>query len=224
MGSLRGWIGEQETKFELWLTLSSKTYRRVHNVIIPSKNGTTQIDHILISRYGLFIIETKNKKGWIYGSEDQATWTQTLYKKKFKFQNPLRQTFRQKLILSEFLEINKSLIYPLIYFVGDSTFKTNMPTNVINSWPRRYIKSFRTPIIPEMDVVRILDTLKRHKLSSKLKNRDHIRSLKERHSSKTICPKCGSRLVVKTAKRGAQAGSKFLGCADYPRCKFTRNL
>jgi hypothetical protein len=73
----RGWIGEKKTTFYLWLSLNGKVYRRFHDVIIPAKNGTTQIDHLLVSPYGLFIIETKNRKGWIFGSERQQKWTQS---------------------------------------------------------------------------------------------------------------------------------------------------
>lgn len=43
-----------------------KTYHRFHNLIIPSRNGTTQIDHVVISPYGVFIIETKNMGGKYY--------------------------------------------------------------------------------------------------------------------------------------------------------------
>tara|TARA_B100000315_G_scaffold164806_1_gene153455 strand:- start:1671 stop:2195 length:525 start_codon:yes stop_codon:yes gene_type:complete len=64
----KGWFGEQKTEFNLWLSLDKELYRRFHNVIIPSNNGTTQVDHILVSPFGLFIVETKNRTGWIYGS------------------------------------------------------------------------------------------------------------------------------------------------------------
>ena len=91
----KGWFGEKKTTFNMWLSLDAKIYRRYHDVIIPTANGTTQIDHLLVSPYGLFIVETKNFKGWIFGSENQAKWTKSIYGKKYSFQNPLRQTFRQ---------------------------------------------------------------------------------------------------------------------------------
>ena len=55
----KGWIGEQKTEFNLRFSLDKKLYRRFHDVIIPSSNGTTQVDHILVSPFGLFIVETK---------------------------------------------------------------------------------------------------------------------------------------------------------------------
>lgn len=223
MRTLRGWFGEKKTTFYMWLSLDGNVYRRFHDVIIPASNGTTQIDHLLVSPYGLFIVETKNIKGWIFGSESQAKWTQSLYGKNYSFQNPIRQTFRQKKILSEYLGLDESAIHTVIYFVGDCKFKTHLPANVINSGIGRYIKQFINRILSPEEIHRIVRTLEQHVSESSLTTRDHVRSLRERHSSTTICPKCGSNLVERTAKKGPNAGSKFLGCENYPRCRFTRN-
>ena len=207
----------------MWLSLDAKTYRRFHNVIVPGKSGTTQIDHLLVSVYGLFIVETKNKTGWIFGSENQAKWTQTLYKKKYSFQNPLRQTFRQKKVLSEYLKIDESIIHTVVYFVGDCTFKTPMPANVMKSGLRRHIRQYRKLILSPEEASRIFLMLERHVAESSITRRDHVRSLRARHSSNTVCPRCGSKLVIRTARKGPNAGSKFLGCANYPKCRFTKN-
>lgn len=208
----------------MWLSLAKRIYNRFHNIIIPASNGTTQIDHLLVSPYGIFIVETKNKSGWIFGAENQAKWTQTLYGKKYSFQNPLRQTYRQKKILAEFLPVDESYIHTVIYFVGDCKFKTQLPSNVINSRLGKYIKQFKDRILVPEEIDRIVGKLERHVSESLLTTRDHIRSLRERHSSTTVCPKCGSNLVERTARKGPNAGSKFLGCENYPRCRFTRNV
>ena len=42
--------------------------------------------------------------------------------------------------------------------------------------------------------------------------------------SAPLCPQCGGRLVVRTARQGEFAGQRFLGCATYPGCRYTRNL
>ena len=36
------------------------------------------------------------------------------------------------------------------------------------------------------------------------------------------CPRCGSALVLRTARRGSKRGSRFYGCSSYPQCRFTR--
>ena len=93
---LRGWYGEKQVGFRLRLALNSKVYHRYHDLIIPAKFGTSQLDHLLVSEFGIFIVETKNKQGWIFGSGGQAKWTQVIYGKKYAFQNPLRQAYSQK--------------------------------------------------------------------------------------------------------------------------------
>jgi hypothetical protein len=49
--------------------LDSEIYHSINNVTIPTANGTTLIDHIIVSKYGIFVVETKNIKGWIYDDE-----------------------------------------------------------------------------------------------------------------------------------------------------------
>jgi len=220
----RGWIGEKKTTLYLWLLLNGKVYRRFHDIIIPAKNGTTQIDHLLVSPYGLFIVETKNRKGWIFGSKDQKKWTQSLYGNSYSFQNPVRQTFRQKKIISEFLGIKESTVHTVIYFVGHCAFKTELPDNVLRSRLSRYIKQFKERILPPEEIDRIFRELETFISESSLTTRDHIRSLQKRHNSTTVCPKCGSKLVERTAKQGTNAGTTFIGCENYPSCRFTRDI
>lgn len=52
---------------------------------------TTQIDHIVVSIHGIFVIETKNYKGWIYGNSNNEYWTQNIYGNKYSLYNPLLQ-------------------------------------------------------------------------------------------------------------------------------------
>jgi len=222
MNLFRGWIGEKITAFYLWVSLPKQTYSKFHNIIFPSKSGTTQIDHLIISIYGVFVVETKNKKGWIFGSVNEPNWTQTLYNKKYSFQNPLRQTFRQKKILSDFLNLDESKIHSIIFFVGDCKFKTPLPDNVINSGVCGFIKRFRNEMLTSKEVERIIKAIKNHLSDSSLSTRDHIKSLRKRHASITICPRCGSNLIEKTAKKGPNAGRKLLGCGNYPKCRFTK--
>lgn len=224
MNFLKGWFGEKKTIFNIWLTLDTKVYRRYHDVIIPTRNGTTQIDHLLVSKYGLFIVETKNKKGWIFGSADQPKWTQSIYGNNYSFQNPLRQTFRQKKVLAEYLNASESYIHTVIFFNGDCEFKTQMPKNVINSGLSKYIKQFKNPIIDQRSLNDIINRLDLHETHSELSKKDHLRSVDSRRSSNTICPKFGANLVERMARNGSNAGTKFLGCQNYPKCRFTKNV
>ena len=220
----KGWFGEKKTQFNLWLGLDSNLYQRFHDVIIPSSHGTTQIDHILVSPFGIFVVETKNYKGWIYGSEDQSTWTQVIYKSKHKFQNPLRQTHRHKKVLSKYLGIGESCILPVISFVGDVELKTELPSNVLTSRVSSYIKQFNEEVFSNHEVERITGLLSNVKSEYNISKKEHIQSLEDRYSSDTICPKCGSNLVLREVKQGSRRGSQFLGCSSFPRCRFTKQI
>jgi hypothetical protein len=223
MRQLKGWFGEKKSSFSIWLSLDRSTYQRFHGLIVPTRNGTTQIDHVVVSPFGLFIVETKYRNGWIFGSENQQTWTQSLYGMNYSFQNPLRQAFRQRKSISEFLDVNESFIHTVVHFVGDCEFKSRLPANVLRAGLGRYIKTFSSRVLPVDEIDRVVAKLERLLAESKLTTRDHLRSLQQRHASTTICPKCGSALVERTAKQGPTAGSTFLGCDNYPRCRFTRN-
>lgn len=89
--SVKGFFGEISIRILLKF-LNKDKYLIINDVLIPTNNGTTaQIDHIVVSIYGIFVIETKNYNGWIFGSENSKNWTQVIYKTKNHFYNPIMQ-------------------------------------------------------------------------------------------------------------------------------------
>ncbi len=217
-------MGESAIAAGLWMKLDDSVYRRIHNVIVPTQNGTTQIDHVLVSVFGIFVVETKDRDGWIFGTPDQPKWTQVQHGKKYQFQNPLRQNYRHTKCLSEYLGLDHGLFHSVVIFTGESEFKTPMPENIIDRGLSRYIESFVERMLTEDQVEDIARTLRSLKDSSGLSKSDHLKSLEERHSSTTQCPRCGGSLVSRIAKQGAHAGQSFLGCSNYPRCRYTKGL
>jgi hypothetical protein len=82
LGSIiKGWVGEVQGTLAKKIFLDSQIYIDLNNVTIPTTNGTTQIDHVIVSRYGIFVVETKNMQGWIFGSEKSPQWTQSIFGK-----------------------------------------------------------------------------------------------------------------------------------------------
>lgn len=224
MSGFKGWFGEKATAAGMWMRLDKSVYRRFHDVYVPAPDGTTQIDHLVVSPFGLFVIETKNIDGWIFGSEKDSQWTQNLYGKKYRFQNPLRQNYRHTKCLAEYLDLDLELLHSVVFFIGECTFKTPMPLNVVNSGLSSYIKSFSSPVLADSEIQAIGEAITRLKADRSLNHRNHMQSLRERHSSTTVCPKCGAELVERTARRGAHAGSTFLGCSEYPRCRYVKSV
>lgn len=220
--TVKGWIGEKVTSAGTWAFLDRNTYRRIDDVIVPASDGTTQIDHVIVSVYGIFVIETKNIKGWIFGAPESDKWTQNLFGKKSQFQNPIKQNYRHTRCLSEYLHLDHEPFKPIVFFIGDCTFKTPMPSNVMNSGLIPYIKSFTQPCLTSQQVIDIEASLRSLKQDNPLSLDTHLGSLRERHESTTSCPLCGGQLVQRVAKRGKSAGESFLGCSNYPRCRYTK--
>ncbi|MSP97360.1 MAG: NERD domain-containing protein [Betaproteobacteria bacterium] len=183
--------------------------------------GHRQIDHVIVSRHGVFVVETKNMDGWIFGDEKSPQWTQSIYGKNYKFQNPLHQNYRHTKALSEFLGIGHGKFVSVVMFWGDCEFKTSLPANVMTEGYTSYIKSHTAALFSEQEVHEIAAALKDGMLLKRwATRRQHVASLKERFSISTTCPRCGSPLVLRTAKSGANAGSKFFGCTKYPACRY----
>jgi hypothetical protein len=109
----------------------------------------------------------------------------------------------------------------VVFFVGECSFKTPMPPNVIRSGLSSWIRSRREILLSDEEIQRVCEALRLLRMDRTLTRSAHLKSLRERHDSTTTCPKCGSQLLARTAKRGANAGSKFFGCSSYPRCRFT---
>lgn len=222
---IKGWLGEVQVSIAKKLFLDSKLYTDVNNVTITTTNGTTQIDHIIASPYGIFVVETKNMEGWIFGDEKNSQWTQSLYGKKYKFQNPLHQNYRHIKALSEFLGIGEDKFHSLVMFTSDCTFKTALPANVMNHGYIPYIKSKTNILFSPQEVQNIITTIKTGMLQKTWETtKKHVTDLKERFESTTICPRCSSELILRTVKSGTKAGSSFFGCSKYPSCRYTKSV
>lgn len=184
--TFKGFIGERLVRLAAWRKLDSSIYFGVHNITLYTDEGTTQIDHIFVSKFGIFVVETKNYKGWIFGSEHQENWTQKLYKKSYKFQNPLRQNYKHLRALEAALAIPFNVLKPVIVFVGDSRFKTDMPESVTNiATYTRYIRSFTRPVLDDGEVIRLLGVIQTKRLKPSFKtNRAHVQSLQARLNAK----------------------------------------
>ncbi|MFL5614826.1 MAG: nuclease-related domain-containing protein [Gemmatimonadaceae bacterium] len=106
-------------------------YHLMNHVTLRMKDGTTQIDHILVSRFGVFVIETKSYKGWIFANENQANWTQVLFNYRFKFQNPIFQNRRHVRAVQGLLDfLPPDAIKSVVAFTGKAEFKTGLPRGV----------------------------------------------------------------------------------------------
>ncbi|MFK5882299.1 MAG: NERD domain-containing protein [Sulfurospirillum sp.] len=222
----KGLIGEFLVNLAITLRLDKNEYHLFKNVTISTNDGTTQIDHIIVSIYGIFVIETKNMKGWIFGDKNQKTWTQKIYKHTNKFQNPLHQNYKHVKTLESLLNINQNKIFSIITFVGDSTFKTEMPENVTYTGGFiNFINSKKIKLLSEQEVFEINSLISEKRLAQTFKTHinhmQHVKDIVKEKENKKLCPKCGNFLVKRISKRGQTKGSEFYGCSSYPKCRYT---
>jgi len=226
----KGFVGEAMVNLAALLFLDKNDYHLIKNVTIPTEDSTTQIDHIIVSRFGVFVVETKNMKGWIFGNERQKTWTQQIYRSKHKFQNPLHQNYKHTKTLQELLGLDSDKLISVVVFVSDSTFKTAMPENVTYGGGYiRFIKSHTRAVLTEAEVQEITAAIESGRLKRSIKTHiQHANHVKQIVAAKQApasspatksCPKCGSAMLLRTSKKGPQAGNQFWGCSTFPKCR-----
>ena len=223
----KGILGEAFVKVTARFFLPAGTYYRFHNVTLPTSDGTTQIDHIFVSRFGIFVVETKNMKGVIAGEKTEKQWTQLFSSISFSFQNPLHQNYKHVKALEALLDVPPKVVRSVVVFVGQSTFASPLPANVTRGGGYiTYIKSFRDPVLSEARAQKAIAQIQSNRLTPSWEtHRQHVHQLKKRShpTAERICPKCGNPMVLRTAKRGRNTGNQFWGCSAYPKCRMVQN-
>ena len=125
--------------------LSGTGRTEVEPIYLPLPDGTTtQVDQIVVSIYGVFVIEAKDYSGWIFGNESQRQWTQTLHigwgdTEKHHFQNPIRQNWRHIYALSDLLNLPRRYFHNVIAFSSRAEFRTLMPDNGLLGTMRKVV-------------------------------------------------------------------------------------
>lgn len=227
----KGVLGEFIVNLATKLFLDKRRYQLIKNVTLPTPDGSTQIDHIIVSPFGVFVVETKNMKGWIFGNAKHKTWTQKIYRHSSKFQNPLHQNYKHVKSLQALLGLDDSQIHSVVVFVGDSEFKTPMPENITYCGGYiRYVKSKQTKVLTNQEVEEIKNKIREGRLAPSLNtNLAHIRHVKTIKQAKEliddpICPKCNSAMIQRQARKGKNAGQVFWGCSNFPHCRTTKEI
>lgn len=116
----QGWNGERLTEQELkWINRFGWEGQILRNVYIPKENGeTSEIDLLYVTQKGIFVIESKNIDGWVYGKEDERFWTVCLPKrKKYRMPNPVLQNRGHVVCLGKYLRRTLSVECPMFSLI-----------------------------------------------------------------------------------------------------------
>jgi len=132
----------------------------LNNITLTTENGTTQVDHILVTEAGLFVIETKDYTGWILGQPHDAYWTQVIYRKKSRFRNPLMQNYGHLKTVQSLFKLPESAFIGVVVFTGDAEFKTNVGPNVIQlNQLLEFIEERRERVLDERQMAYVVGRL-----------------------------------------------------------------
>ena len=127
-----GNAGEAAVRKKLMKHCGSTSSHLMNNITLRYGDGTTQIDHILITKKGVLIIETKHYSGWLFANEKSKKWMQVIFKVKHGFQNPIFQNKKHISAVRNVLDfLPKGQVGGLVVFTGKAKFKTPIPSGVI---------------------------------------------------------------------------------------------
>ena len=211
----RGRRGENRVKWVIGETIENEQYV-INDLILMNDGKTTQIDHIVINPRGVFVIETKNYSGEIYGNENQREWTQVLAygNVKNKLYNPLKQNATHVYNVKKV--VGKLPVHSLVVFVQNNTHHIESDNVIPLSALRNYLQCGVNILS-----VKQMKTAYEALLSGKteITTQEHVRNIREqqRNLERGICPRCGGNLVLRIGKYG-----EFWGCSNYPKCKFIK--
>lgn len=163
-----------------------KTMYILNDLTLPFEDGSTQIDHLVISQKGIFVIETKHYSGWIFGAPNAPQWQQVLYKVKTSFQNPLRQNYKHIIVLKNYLKDMPDVYQSIVCFTGSAEFKSPMPDNVLYSqYLIDFIDEFKKDVLTLEQVLLIIGTLYMYRLSkTKETYNQHVAYLQQKFDKK----------------------------------------
>lgn len=177
----KGELGEKKVNTKL---SKIKNYKLIKDVLITNNSGTTQIDHILVGPKGIFVIETKNFSGYIFGNEWDREWTQALFGKRNKFYNPIRQNYGHIKAIENILP-KKYIkdIYSIIVFSNECKLKigeTKTPVIYIKKLNRTIKKFQSNNYLDEFEIEEITSILIKENIKRKSIRKRHVKKIQKK--------------------------------------------
>ncbi|MCI8393859.1 MAG: NERD domain-containing protein [Bacilli bacterium] len=218
----RGFMGEFWVKLEL-KKLPKNKYVVLNDIMIKDEKGTHQIDHLVLSKFGIFVIEMKNYYGLIKGKEYDNKWCQYLGKNKSYFVNPIHQNYGHLKSLSNLLKLDDKCFIPIVCFSNQAKIAVKSRSIVTQV---DYLKSEilkYEELLVDKDIKELANIIISNNIEDKFLRKQHVKDIRIKINNNRelennmICPKCGNKLVERNGKYG-----KFIGCSNYPKCKYIK--
>lgn len=206
--------------------LSADPNSIVFNDIILVDDKTkksSQIDHIVVRANGVFVIETKNYAGRVYGNDSQLEWTQVLAygETKNRFYNPVKQNATHIYYLAKVLKQHNIYVSIIMFpraklYLQTTTLVCDGKDSLLQALNSNTGISLTTE-----QMQNIAAKLSDIKGNPQITKEEHVQGVvKTKYEiANNICPRCGKPLVLRNGKN-----SQFYGCSGYPNCHFTKKI
>lgn len=192
----KGELGEY--KIDIQLEQLPTDYRFISDILIRTKKGLTQIDHVIVTPVGIFVIETKNYLGKIYGKQFDKDWTQYNNGQKTYFYNPIKQNYGHVMALMELLKAHSTVgIQSIISFTRRCELRIDLDlrtadsdvtvvydtdlTNALMKKVRAITQSMKDNLLSTDDIIKIHHTLEDANIKDPEIRKQHISEIKKKH-------------------------------------------
>lgn len=184
---------------------------------------SAQIDHIFISAAGIYVIETKNYSGEIYGSENQREWTQVLAggNTKNKLPSPVKQNATHIYLVKKITGRRYHTDGMVVFVQGNARHIADASVMTVPQFCTSLENLQSCHLLTPADIRDAYEKLIQNRDSYKITPEEHMKNIRKTQNdiARNICPRCGKKLVLRDGKYG-----RFYGCSGYPDCKFTKDV
>ena len=202
-------------------------YLFLSDVMLEIDGKTTQIDHIVFSKYGIFVIETKQRNTYIIGNEHDKYWIVKAGRKKHYMYNPIHQNYGHKKAIEKILGLNDNQVIDIVCVSGQANLR--IKSNKVVRVERLVDRILFEKEEKIEDYVSMAHRINAMNIVDKKYRKQHIEDIKENINNNTEelrkevvmnrCPRCGNELVIRKGKTG-----EFVGCLSFPKCRYTKEI
>ena len=202
-------------------------YLFLSDVMLEIDGKTTQIDHIVFSKYGIFVIETKQRNTYITGNEHDKYWIVKSGRKKHYMYNPIHQNYGHKKAIEQILGLEDKQVIDIVCVSGQANLR--IKSNKVVRVERLVDRILFEKEEKIEDYVSMAHRINAMNIVDKKYRKQHIEDIKENINNNTEelrkevvmnrCPRCGNELVIRKGKTG-----EFVGCLSFPKCRYTKEI
>lgn len=202
-------------------------YLFLSDVMLEIEGKTTQIDHIVFSKYGIFVIETKQRNTYITGNEHDKYWIVKAGRKKHYMYNPIHQNYGHKKAIEQILGLDDNQVIDIVCVSGQANLR--IKSNKVVRVERLVDRILFEKEEKIEDYVSMAHRINAMNIVDKKYRKQHVEDIKENINNNTEelrkevvmnrCPRCGNELVIRKGKTG-----EFVGCLSFPKCRYTKEI